>query len=161
MQVCGGNHVVAGWDQCGGTHTHTPVINVTKLSSLCKCLASTKFGSTVAMCLPARVVARSSTPTTASTDTISLCVASLTTGRVFATSQCGARTTIDEIILNLKVWGDEERKRMVLATSRKRADILYTLKWKYIVLVFNKFVCLMSIFFFLLFYVVSQDFEAN
>ena len=49
----------------------TPVTSVTKLSSLCKCLASTKFGSTVAMCLPARVVARSSTPTTASTYTIS------------------------------------------------------------------------------------------
>ena len=37
----------------------TPVMSVTKLSSLCKCLASTKFGSTVEMCLPARVVARS------------------------------------------------------------------------------------------------------
>ena len=45
----------------------TPVMSVTKLSSLCKCLASTKFGSTVTMCLPARVVARSST---ASTDTL-------------------------------------------------------------------------------------------
>ena len=37
----------------------TPVMSVIKLSSHCKCLASTKFGSTVAMCLPARVVARS------------------------------------------------------------------------------------------------------
>ena len=27
----------------------TPVLSVTKLSNLCKCLASTKFGSTVAM----------------------------------------------------------------------------------------------------------------
>ena len=42
------------------------VMSVTKLSSLCNYLASTKFHSTVAMCLPARVVARSSTPTTAS-----------------------------------------------------------------------------------------------
>ena len=66
-------------------------MSVTKLPSHCKCLASTKFGSTVAMCLPARVVARSSTPTTASTDTISLYVASLTTGRVLATSPSGAR----------------------------------------------------------------------
>ena len=49
---------------------------VTKLSSLCKCLAST-----VAMCLPAGFVVRSSTPTRASTDTISLCVVSLTKGR--------------------------------------------------------------------------------
>ena len=40
----------------------TPVMLVTKLSSLCNYLASTKFGSTVAMCLPARVVARSLTP---------------------------------------------------------------------------------------------------
>ena len=127
-------------------------MSVTKLSSLCKCLASTKFGSTVAMCLPARVVARSSTPTTASTDTISLCVASLTTGRVFATSPCGARTTIDEINLNLNVRADKERKRTALASSRKRADILYPLKWKSIVLDFNKLVCVMFIFvFFFLF----------
>ena len=59
----------------------SPVMSVTKLSSLCKCLASTKFGSTKAMCLSATVVARSSIPTTASTDTISLCVVSLTTGK--------------------------------------------------------------------------------
>ena len=61
----------------------SPVRSVTKLSSLCKCLASTELVSTVAMRLPARAVARSSTPTTASTDTIRLCVASLTIGRVF------------------------------------------------------------------------------
>ena len=30
-----------------------PVMSVTELSSLCKCLSNTKFGSTVAMCLPA------------------------------------------------------------------------------------------------------------
>ena len=112
----------------------TLVMSVKKLSSLCKCLASTKFGSTLAMCLPARVVARSSTPTTASTDTISLCVASLTKGRVFATSLCGARTTIEEIVLNLKAWREEERKSMVL-------PILYPFKWKSILLVFNKLVC--------------------
>ena len=112
-------------------------MSVTKLLSLCKFLASTKFGCTVAMCLPALVVARSSTPTTASTDTISLYVASLTTRR------CGARNTIEEIILNLNVWGEEERKRMVLVSARKREDILYPLKWKYIVLVLNTFVCAM------------------
>ena len=60
----------------------------------------------------------------------------------------------EEIILN--VWGEEERKRTVLASSRKRADILYPLKWKSIVLVFNKFVCVM--FFCLFFVYVSQDF---
>ena len=103
--------------------------SLTKLSSHCKCLAITKFGRTVVMCLPAGVVARSSTQTTASTDTIRLCVGSLTTGRVFSTSPCGARTTIEEIILNLNVWGEEERKR-ILASSRKRADILYPLKLK-------------------------------
>ena len=62
-QFCEGNQVVAGWNQCGGTkHKRerrvTPVMSVTKLSSLCKCLASTQFVSTVAMCFPARVVAR-------------------------------------------------------------------------------------------------------
>ena len=56
----------------------TPVMSVKKLSSLGKCLASIKFGSSAAMCSPARVVARSSDPTTASTDTISLCVVSFT-----------------------------------------------------------------------------------
>ena len=101
-----------------------------------------------------RVVARSSTPTTASTDIISLCVASLTTGRVFPTSPCGARTTIEEIILNLNVWREEERNWTVLASSRKRAAILYPLQWKSIVLVFNKFVCVIFSFF----YGVSQHF---
>ena len=112
----------------------------------CQCLASTIFGSTVAMCLSARVVERSSTPRTASTETISLCLASLTTEKVFATSPCMARTTIEKIIPYLNVWGEEERKRTVLASSRKRADILYSLKWKYVMLVFNIFVCVMSIF---------------
>ena len=125
---------------------------VTKLSSLCKCLARTKFGSTVAMCLPARIVARSSTQTTASTDAIGLCVASLTTGRVFATSLSGAWTTIEKIILNLNVWGEEGKNRTVQASSRKKADILYPLEWNYIVLLLNKFVCVMF------FYIVSQDF---
>ena len=49
------------------------------------------------------------------------------------------------------MWGEEERKRTVLASSRKRADILCSLKWKSIVLVFNKFVCVMF------FCVESQD----
>ena len=102
-------------------------MSVTRLSSLCERLTSTRFGSTVAMCLSARVVARSSRPTTASTDTRSLCVASLTTGRALSTSLCGARTTIEEIILYLNMRGEEERKRTVLASSRKRAHILYHL----------------------------------
>ena len=42
--------------------------------------------------------------------------------------------------------GEEERKRTVLASSRKRADILYPLKLKSIVLVFTKLVCVISIF---------------
>ena len=69
------------------------------------------------------VVARILRPTTASTDTRSLCVASLTTGKAFSASPCGARTSIEEIILNLNVWGEEERKWTVLASSRKRAEI--------------------------------------
>ena len=68
-----------------------------RLLSLCQCLPRTKFGSTVAMCLPASVVSRRSTPTTPSTDKMSLCVTSLTTRRVFAISPCGARITIEEI----------------------------------------------------------------
>ena len=70
-----------------------------------------RFGSTVASCLPARVMARSSTPTTPSTDTISLCVASLTTERVFVTSPCGARATIEEFILNPQTCGGRRRGR--------------------------------------------------
>ena len=45
------------------------------------------------------------------------------------------------------IWGEEERKKTVLASSRKRADVLYPLKWKSIVLVFNKFACKMIFFF--------------
>ena len=56
-------------------------------------------------------------------------------GKHMATFPYGARTTIEDIIHNLNVWGVEERKRTVLAGSRKRADILYPLKWKYIVFV--------------------------
>jgi hypothetical protein len=51
------------------------------------------------------------------------------------------------------VGGEEERKRIVLACSRKRADILEPLKWKYIWLVFNKFVGVI--------YVVIQDLKSN
>ena len=46
------------------------------------------------------------------------------------------------------MWGEEEWKRTVLASSSKRADILYHLKLKYIELVFNKVACVMSIFVF-------------
>ena len=45
------------------------VMSVTRLSSLCQRLTSTKFGGTVTMCLSARVVARISIQTTESTDT--------------------------------------------------------------------------------------------
>ena len=130
-----GNHVVAGLDQCGGTkhkreRGFTPEMSLTKHSSLCKCLASTEFGSTVAVCLPARFVTKSSTPTAASIDTISFFVASLTIGRVFATSTCGG-------------GGKEEDGSGQL---QEDADILYPLNWKSIVLVFNKYVCEMFFF---------------
>ena len=71
----------------------------------------------------------------------------------FDTAPCGARATLEEIILDLNLWGEEERKRIVLASFRKRADILYPFKWKYIVLVFNKFVGVI--------FVVIQDFIRN
>ena len=64
-------------------------------------------------------------------------------------------------MLNLNVCEEEERKRAILGSSRKRADIFYTLKWKPIVLVLNKLVCVMSTFYYFIFYVVSQDFKAN
>ena len=54
-------------------------------------------------------------------------MSSLTTGRAFATSPCRARTTIEEIILNLNMRREEEKKRTVLASSRKRVDIIYRL----------------------------------
>ena len=75
-----------------------------------------------------------------------LVMASITTEKVFATSPCGARTTTEKIILNLNVWGEEKRKRTVLTSSRKRADFLYSPRWKSIMLFFNIFVCVMSIF---------------
>ena len=46
----------------------------------------------------------------------------------FSTSPCGERTNIEEIILNLNMCGKEERKRTILASFRKRAEILYPLK---------------------------------
>ena len=45
------------------------------------------------------------------------------------------RTTIDQIIPNLNVRGEEERKRAILASYRVMADILYHLNWKPILLV--------------------------
>ena len=128
-------------------------MSVTKLSKLCKCLASTKFGSRVAVCLPEKVVAKMSTLTTASTDTISLHVTSLTAGRVFAISPCGARTTTEDIILNVNMWREEERKRNGYGQLQERADILYPLKRKSIVLVFNNFfVSCLSLFYLLIFF---------
>ena len=127
--VCEGIHVVAGWDQCGRTkHMRekgfTPVMSVTRLSSLCKRLTSTQFGSTVAMCLSARVVGRSSRPTTASTDTRSFLVECLTTGRVFATSLCRAR------------GGEEEKDCSVQLQEEGRHPLPSQLEIYY--LVFNK-----------------------
>ena len=90
-----------------------PIMTVTRLSSLCERLTSTHFGSTVAMCFSARVVAKCSKPTTTSTDT-----RSLNTG-AFATSPCGAR--------------GEEKKSKALASSWKRADLLYHLNWKSVI----------------------------
>jgi hypothetical protein len=55
-------------------------------------------------------------------------VESLATGRVFAISPSGAKTKIKKIILNLNVWGEKDKKRAALASSRKRAEILYSLK---------------------------------
>ena len=130
-----------------------PVMSGTKLSSLCKCLASTKFGSMVAMWLPARVVARSLTQTTASTKTMSLCVESLTAGRVFATSLCGARTTIEEIIFKLNVWGEEA----VFGQLQEEGRYPLPSQMKIYCVVFNKWVCKMSIYF----YILSQDFWSN
>ena len=95
-------------------------------------------------------------PTTASTDAISLCVASLTTQRFFFTSPCGARTTNKEIILNLNVWGKEERKRTVLTSSRKGEDILYPPQMELCLFLINLvFLCL---FLKIFFYVESQHF---
>ena len=115
--ICEGIHVVDEWDRCGGEKAQNrdrvhPAMVVTRHSSLCQRLTSTNFGSTVAMCLSAKVVARSSRPTTSSTDKRSLCLASLTTGKAFATSPCycGARTTIDEIILNSTLGGRRRGK---------------------------------------------------
>ena len=117
-KVCGGIHDVARWEQRKGwwhlpckhcdlmfnccselvEHKSTkqkrewgfnPVMSVTRLLSLCQQLTST--GSTAAMSLFARVVARSSRPITASTDTRSLCVASLSAGRTLSTSPSPAK----------------------------------------------------------------------
>ena len=45
--------------------------------------------------------------------------------RVFATYPCGARTTIEEIILNLHVQGEEERMRTVLDILSNRNLFLW------------------------------------
>ena len=117
------------------------------LSSLCIRLTSTQSDSKVAKCLAARVVARSARPTTALPDTRRFLVASFTTGRAFATFTCGA--------------SGEERKRTVLASYRKRADILYHPNGKSMILVLIK-KSLMSIFSFILFLKLDVRFvEAN
>ena len=60
--------------------------------------------------MSALVVARSSRPTKASTDTRSMWVVSFVTGKALITSPCGARTTIKDIILNLNKMGEGERE---------------------------------------------------
>ena len=101
-----------------------PVMSMTRLSSLFVRLTSTQFSSIVAMCLSAMVVPRSFRPTTTSTDIRSFLVASLTTGRAFASFTCGPR--------------GEERKKTVLASSRKRADFLYHLNGKLMIWLLKK-----------------------
>ena len=88
-----------------------PVISVIRLSSLCQRLTSTRFGNPYTMCLTTRVLARYLRPAIASTDTRRLCMASLTAGRMLATSSCGARTIIVMIIPNRNVTREEERMR--------------------------------------------------
>ena len=56
--------------------------------------------------------------------------------QAFLNTTYGARATMEEIILNLKVKGEEKRKRTLLASFRKRADILYHPNLKPIVLDF-------------------------
>ena len=83
-------------------------------------------------------------------------------GDVFACKGCGKKFNPNNSFnrhnklvcgkphLNLNMWGEEERKRTVLASSRKRADIIYPLKWQSVVLVFNKFLCVINVYFFTL-----------
>ena len=136
-------------------------MSVTKLSSLCKCLSSRKFGNTVAICLPAKVVAISSTPKNSINRHNRLVCGKPQHRKSFCHVGQGP-----PLRRSSSIWmcgGEEERKRTILASSRKRVNILYPLQWKSIVLVFNKFVCVMSIFcnfsnFYLIFGFVSQDF---
>ena len=81
-------------------------------------------------------------------------MASTATERAFATSPCGARTTIKEIILNLNVMGEEGRKKMVLASSRKREDILYTPHFDIycVFILIKKTICVMYFFLFSFFF---------
>ena len=76
------------------------------------------------MCLSAMVVARSLRPRSASIDPKSYFISSLTTGRAFATSPCGAR--------------EEERKRTGLSSSRKRAHIQSKMEISYFYLLTQK-----------------------
>ena len=116
----------------------TPVMSVTKFSRFYQRLTSTKFGDTMDMCLSTRVVARSSTPT-ALRDTRSFGVASLTTGRAFATFPCGARTTIEAIILNLNMKSRRRGRGWFWPDPGKRADFPYHPNWKYLLLVFHNY----------------------
>ena len=83
----------------------TPVMSVTRLSSPCKCLKSTQFCITVAMCLFTRVVARSSRPTTAPTDTRSFFF--------------GSKPHHKKSFYNLAMWGKGEREEKASSTQLK------------------------------------------
>ena len=102
----------------------TSVMSVTRISSLCQRITSTRFGSTLAMCVSARLVARSSKPTVASTDTRSF--------SLWGKDQDWGDYPQSEHD------GEEERKKTVLASFRKRTDILHQLHWKSMVLLFRE-----------------------
>ena len=131
---------------------------MTKLSSLCKCLISTKFGSTVALCLPARVVARSSTPNN-----------SINRHTKFVCDKPHHRKSF----CHFSMWGKDNHwghhpqsdhvggggeEEYGSSQFQEEGTIHYPFKWKSIVLVFNRFVCVMYIFY-LFFLVESQDFK--
>ena len=148
-KVFKGNHVVAGWDQCGGDKAQ-------ERERVHPCNVCDKAFKSLQMPSQHKIWQHS--------------------GHVFAGKGCGKKFNPNnsikrhnklvcgkphcrKIFRHFFIWGkddnwgdhpqservggEEERKRIVLCSSRKRADILYPLKWKSIVLVFNKktFLC--------------------
>ena len=111
------------------------------------------------MCLPAKVVAISSTPTTALTDTISMCVASLNTWRVLPLLHVGQGPPLRRSS-SFRMCGGRRRRRGPLQEEGRyplpSQKELYWLCWFLI-----KKNCVMSIFlyFFCYFFcAVNQDF---